>query len=233
MTTPIALTENIADTIPVHIKRHATSKRLSMRYHALRHEIIVIAPKHAGNRIIQAFINRHVPKMHAHIAQLPQRVTFEPGTLVSVLGREYMLSTTAGKTDEREHFVVLASLKQFAPAFTRQCKSVLLAHIQEVLTATWQAPPFADVPYPVSVALRDTQSRWGSCSHTGRLMFSWRLVFAPLYVLDYVILHECCHLIHHNHSAAFWKLCHNLYPSTDEARRWLKNYGKTLFQYGT
>ena len=79
-----------------------------------------------------------------------------------------------------------------------------------------------------NISIRDTSSRWGSCSSQGNLSFSWRLVLAPRYVMDYVIVHELCHLIEMNHSHRFWKLVDTAFPNHLEARSWLKINGKKL-----
>ncbi len=78
------------------------------------------------------------------------------------------------------------------------------------------------------IALRDTRSRWGSCSQRGDLMFSWRLVMAPASVLDYVAAHEVAHLIRMDHSPAFWDLCRKLCPDWRTERDWLRLHGAGL-----
>ena len=83
------------------------------------------------------------------------------------------------------------------------------------------------------ISIRDTTSRWGSCSTSGNLSFSWRLILAPKYVLEYVVVHELCHLVEMNHSHQFWKLVDNIYPEHQLARTWLKKHGKTLHQLFT
>ena len=73
------------------------------------------------------------------------------------------------------------------------------------------------------ITLRDTRSRWGSCSVSGDLNFSWRLVLAPIIVLDYVIAHEVAHLVEYNHGRKFWALAKDLTENMEEAKTWLKN----------
>jgi predicted metal-dependent hydrolase len=81
------------------------------------------------------------------------------------------------------------------------------------------------------IALRDTRSRWGSCSHAGRLMFSWRLAMAPPEVLDYVAAHEVAHLVHMDHSPAFWRVVESLVPAWRQHRRWLHLHGGDLHAF--
>jgi predicted metal-dependent hydrolase len=82
------------------------------------------------------------------------------------------------------------------------------------------------------ITLRDTTSRWGSCSTTGALNFSWRLILAPPFVLDYLAAHEVAHLAHMNHSAMFWRVTRRLFPETDRAEAWLKAHGSGLHRFG-
>ncbi len=85
---------------------------------------------------------------------------------------------------------------------------------------------------PRRITLRDTSSRWGSCSTQGNLNFSWRLILAPPYVLDYLAAHEVAHILHMNHSPIFWKLTNRLFPETDRAEAWLKTHGSGLHRFG-
>lgn len=81
------------------------------------------------------------------------------------------------------------------------------------------------------VTLRDTRSRWGSCSGQGNLMYSWRLVMAPLPVLEYVAAHEVAHLVHMDHSNRFWRCVEGLCPDWRRHRDWLRQNGSTLHAY--
>ena len=82
------------------------------------------------------------------------------------------------------------------------------------------------------IDLRDTTSRWGSCSTDKRIMLSWRLIMTPPEILDYVVAHEVAHLKHMNHSAKFWDLCYELSNGdADNARQWLKTHGNNLMRY--
>jgi hypothetical protein len=81
------------------------------------------------------------------------------------------------------------------------------------------------------IALRDQRSRWGSCSTTGTLSFNWRLVLAPHDVLDYVVVHEVCHLIEHNHGPDFWGLVQRRRRAYGEAKRWLDEHGWEMLAY--
>jgi len=79
-----------------------------------------------------------------------------------------------------------------------------------------------------ALSIRDQRTRWGSCSHKGDLSFNWRLVLAPLWVLDAIVVHELCHIEELNHSADFWALVQSRYPQHDDANEWLQTHGGAL-----
>jgi len=85
---------------------------------------------------------------------------------------------------------------------------------------------------PRRIAVRDQTTRWGSCSSSGVLSFSWRLILAPTLVLDYVAAHEVAHLQEMNHGPRFWDLVRMTMPRMEEAQRWLKRHGGDLHSYG-
>jgi len=87
-----------------------------------------------------------------------------------------------------------------------------------------------DVQY-TRIAIRDTRSRWGSCSASGALSFTWRLALAPRAILDYVVVHELCHLRHHDHSKRFWSLLARVRPTFRDEERWLDAHGWELLAY--
>jgi predicted metal-dependent hydrolase len=84
---------------------------------------------------------------------------------------------------------------------------------------------------PARIQIRDQRSRWGSCSTRGTLSFNWRLVLAPLEVLDYVVVHELCHLRHPNHSGRFWRLVEQRRPDFRQHRDWLNEHGAELLAF--
>jgi len=81
---------------------------------------------------------------------------------------------------------------------------------------------------PRSITVKTYKARWGSCRLNGDIQYNWKLMLAPPEIIDYVIIHELCHIQQHNHSAVFWQLVHSHYPTTKRARLWLKNNGASL-----
>jgi predicted metal-dependent hydrolase len=78
------------------------------------------------------------------------------------------------------------------------------------------------------IRIKNTKTRWGSCSSKGNLNFNWKLMMAPPYAMEYVVIHELCHLKHLNHSKAFWALVSEHMPDYKKAETWLKNHGSVL-----
>ena len=72
------------------------------------------------------------------------------------------------------------------------------------------------------------RARWGSCSSKGRLEFNWKIIIAPNRIVDYVVIHEICHLVHHNHAPKFWKSVERACPDFQTSKEWLRVHGRTL-----
>ncbi|MGI6422468.1 MAG: M48 family metallopeptidase [Syntrophomonadaceae bacterium] len=81
---------------------------------------------------------------------------------------------------------------------------------------------------PARITIKEQRTRWGSCSSLGNLNFNWKIIMAPSPVLDYIVVHELCHLVHLNHSKDFWNLLASILPDYQERREWLKKNGFSL-----
>jgi predicted metal-dependent hydrolase len=119
-----------------------------------------------------------------------------------------------------------------SPHIARRVREFLEAEAKRDLAAAVRRYTGALGVAAKRITVRDTTSRWGSCSASQTLNFSWRLIMAPPYVLDYLAAHEVAHLIHLNHSPRFWALARKLSPDTDRAETWLKAHGVDLHRYG-
>ena len=110
-----------------------------------------------------------------------------------------------------------AALTQRYIAAAREYFPKRAAHFQQFTGGTYSR-----------ITIRDQKTRWGSCSARGTLSFNWRLMLAPPAILDYVVVHELCHLTHMNHSPAFWQAVEAVCPDYRDSRRWLKEYGQEM-----
>ena len=81
---------------------------------------------------------------------------------------------------------------------------------------------------PQSVDLKEYKARWGSCSSSGDVTYNWRIIIAPHHIVDYIVVHELCHLLEHNHGPKYWKLVQSVVPNYREHREWLKVNGEGL-----
>jgi len=113
----------------------------------------------------------------------------------------------------------------------RRLAQLLRLRARDALAAACDARAAAVGRRYTALVLRDTRSRWGSCSAEGRLMFSWRLAMAPPAVLDYVAAHEVAHLVRMDHSAAFWRVVADLCPAYAIHRAWLRRDGSALMAF--
>ena len=128
-------------------------------------------------------------------------------------GDEYQLTLPPPHTDEAVRAAIRSALSALA-----------LRRIRERLE--YYAPRIGRTPG--RVAIRDQKSRWGSCSRKGNLNFNWKLIMAPPQVLDYVVIHELCHLWEFNHSPRFWALVEAQMPEYEVWKKWLKGHREDL-----
>lgn len=195
--------------------------------------LIVRAPLCAPMRRIERFIRDKgawIDKTIARVRAMPGPMarTFIDGERFLVLGESYPLrvaTDVALPLDFQETFVLAAGDRHrardlFVAWYRDAARRQLTARVERY------ARQFG-FTYR-SVRITAARRRWGSCSATGRLNFSWRLIMAPPFVVDYVVLHELAHLRHHNHSRAFWQCVHAMDPAYAVARRWLRDHGMTL-----
>jgi len=169
----------------------------------------------------------------ARLQTLPQRVPFAEGAVVPVLGVPHRI--------KRESAAFLPPVRIIEGEIrVRGDPADQARRVRDHLVITAQAELVprarrlaAQIGREVRrVNVRDTKSRWGSCSGRGNLSFSWRLILAPEAVLDYVVAHEVAHLVEMNHGPRFWSLVESLAPGSAGPRSWLKRHRDRLLSYG-
>ena len=169
----------------------------------------------------------------ARLAALPQQVPFSEGAIVPVLGVEHRICR---ESDPGGPPVVVVDGKirvRADPAhLARRVRDHLVALARSELGRRARHAAALIGRSVARVNIRDTKSRWGSCSGRGNLSFSWRLIFAPEPVIDYVVAHEVAHLAEMNHGPRFWRLVEILSPDSATPRAWLKHHRSRLFCYG-
>jgi predicted metal-dependent hydrolase len=221
----------------VALKRRPTAKRITLRVSNATGEVVLTIPERTEVGLAQRFADSHSHWIATRIARVPQRVLFEAGSLVPLRGVPHRIVhwstvrgvTQAGRGSTGEAIIAVACE---APHVARRVRDFLEAEARRDFAAAVKRHTAQLGVSAKRITVRDTKSRWGSCSAGGALNFSWRLIMAPPLVLDYLAAHEVAHLRELNHSHRFWKLTHQLCPHTEEAEAWLKTYGSALHRIG-
>jgi hypothetical protein len=222
---------------PVAVKRRASARRMTLRVSQATGEVTLTLPERADFAAGRDFALRHGGWIAARIAKRPMSTPFEPGELIPLRGVPHRIVHWS-----RVRGLTRAALDQDgAPIITvsgegghvsRRVKDFLRRQALEDLEQAVRRHTAALGIPARKITIRDTTSRWGSCSSKGHLSFSWRLILAPPLVLDYLAAHEVAHLKEMNHSHRFWALTHRLCPKTEEAEAWLKRNGASLHGFG-
>ncbi len=213
-------------------RRSARARRVSLRIDARTGQVVVTLPQRAAKSAGMALLNDNAAWVAARLAALPRPVRFEPGTKVTIDGAPHPILHVPARRGGAwiEHGALHVT---GAPEFlARRVGDFLRAEAKRRFAA--QAALKAQIAGVTArrVVVKDTRSRWGSCSPDGVLMFCWRLVMAPPFVQDYVVSHEVAHLRHLNHGASFWKLCESLSADRVRAEEWLAREGAGLLRIG-
>lgn len=228
---PRALTVAGVDA-PLELRESARTCRYTLKVDATRGLIQVVTPPGAPEAEVSAFILRHLDWLKSRAAKLPPAVPFIDGQTVPLFGVPHIIRhdpAHRGGPTAADGVLTVGGGAEFV---ARRVRDYLIKSARQAITPRAHAHAAALGAKPSAVSLRDTKSRWGSCSATGRLSFSWRLALAPVWVLDYVVAHEAAHLREMNHSPRFWALCESLTPDAKAGRAWLKTQGAGLFRYG-
>lgn len=219
-------------TIPITIRQSMRAKRISIKISHTSREVELVYPKRTSLKKAMEFLHSKQGWITQQFFKLPEPIPFIPGNTIPVLGQMLILHnipSPRGQPFIENNQLVITCLPEF---FSRRVwdylKKMLLKEIQALATAKAE---ILGVKIK-RITLRDTSSRWGSCSSSGSLSFSTRLIFAPHEVLDYLVSHEVAHLKEMNHSRAFWKYVAILCPEYKKQNAWLKRYGGGLHRYG-
>jgi predicted metal-dependent hydrolase len=221
------------DTLgPVLWRRHARARRITLRIDPAQGQVIVTLPARATRAAGLALLSKNAGWVAAHLAALPKVAPLRAGGSVPIDGKPHAIRHVPGQRGHAwlEHGIIHVPGQPHALA--KNVGNLLRTEAKRRLTlqaGTKSAQ--AGVAF-TRVSVRDTRSRWGSCSATGALMFSWRLVMAPPFVQDYAVAHEVAHLGHLDHGPGFWALTDSLSPHRHAAVSWLQREGPRLLRVG-
>lgn len=224
-----------AETFRVSLRRVAVARRFTLRVSAATGDIVLTLPPRADVGTAVDFAHRHGGWIAARVARLPETIEIGPGTVVPFRGVDHVVTPRPGArgtafVEEGPDGPLLVTAGAVEHC-GRRVRDFLKRHARQDLEAAVKLHAAALSVKATRITLRDTRSRWGSCSSTGRLNFSWRLILAPPFVLDYLAAHEVAHLVEMNHSARFWTVVERLCAKTDEAEAWLKRHGAGLHRF--
>ena len=211
--------------VTVMLRRSARARRMSLRVSRLDGRVTLSLPQAIGVDAAHAFLADKAPWVQRHLAVQPATVLPAPGVLLPVEGRPArIVAVSRGRARLVAGTIEVDAARPAPP----QVAAVLKHAARDRLVRSCDAYAARVGRSYHRITLRDTRSRWGSCSSAGRLMFSWRLVMAPPEVLDYVAAHEVAHLRHMDHSRRFWALVGEICPGFEAHRRWLREEGTAL-----
>lgn len=212
--------------IVVDIKQSARARRLSLRVSRLDGKVGLTMPKGATERQAMDFLVEREEWLRRHIEDVAAPIVPKIGEEIKFRGQPTPIVASDLKRatfrdgallvpqDDR---VTATKLKAFLKLAARDALAEASDRYAAQVGRTYQR-----------LSLRDTRSRWGSCSSKGVLMYSWRLILAPPAVLDYVAAHEVSHLVHMDHSSSFWSTVRGLMPDYEVYRKWLRQNGSEL-----
>jgi predicted metal-dependent hydrolase len=219
--------------VPVTVRLSPRARRIGLSIDEARRGVVLVLPRHTPLRQGLRFVEAQRGWITARVAALPERVPFAEGAMVPILGVPHQIRR------ELDPVAPPVAIKE-GEIRVRGDPLHLSRRVRDHLAATARrefarrAGKFAArLGHKVTrIAVRDTVSRWGSCSGKGRLSFSWRLILAPERVLDYVVAHEVAHLAEMNHGPRFWRLVESLAPGRAAPRGWLRRHRSRLLSYG-
>ncbi|CAN0599345.1 unnamed protein product [Ectocarpus sp. 12 AP-2014] len=213
--------------IEIAVRRSSRARRLSLRVSSLDGRVTMTVPKSVAFRDAQGFAQEKADWITKAVGRCHEPVAIAVGAEVPIEGALYRVAHGAGRTAALEKGTLYLPEGREVPVLVAYLK--LLARDRLIESVSRHADALGRSFGRIT--LRDTRSRWGSCSSEGNLMFSWRLIMAGPEVLDYVAAHEVAHLERMDHSPAFWRIVDRLCPDQKTHRAWLRQEGNALHRY--
>jgi predicted metal-dependent hydrolase len=221
----------------IRLRRHRRARRYTLRIHPSDREAILTMPPRGTLNDAKEFAHRHGAWIAARLGRLPKAAPFFPGTVVPLRGIPHRIVHRSGErgtvwTETRESGERVLCVAGGFENIERRVGDYLKREARNDLQKAAQSYAAALGVRVKRLSVRDQSSRWGSCTSAGSLSFSWRLILAPPYVLDYLAAHEVAHLVEMNHSPRFWRVVARVCDHVERAKRWLDTSGNDLHRYG-
>jgi predicted metal-dependent hydrolase len=218
---------------PLTIRVNPRARRLLLRIDAAERAVELVLPRGVPAEHGLRFLRAQRGWIAARLEALPRPVAFVDGAIVPVLGTPHRIRQESNPRAPPVAIIDGEIRVRGDPAHLgRRVRDHLVRLARQELSRRARLLA-AQIDKPIArVTVRDTKSRWGSCSARGYLSFSWRLVLAPESVVDYVVAHEVAHLAEMNHGPRFWRLVQSLTPDCAAPRAWLNRHRNQLLAYG-
>jgi len=213
------------------------AKRISLKVRPSDREVAVIVPSRGALAKAKSFAWENMEWINVQLEALPAPRPFVDGGQILIRGLEYTLINPSGrgrpKIDHINREVIVPSPDE--ESFAGRVRRLLIRDAREELEAATHHYAAMLGKRVSKVSIRDQSSRWGSCitrKGEGQISYSWRLIGAPPFVLEYVAAHECGHLIEANHSPDFWAVVDSIFDDVKSAKKWLNKHGAELHALG-
>ena len=223
------IAKEVGFDIEVVVSKRA--KLLGLRIDAKKRLPVLTVPKICSRKRAVKFVMEQKEWIDEHLQKIPQRRPFMEGEKICLNGCKYQLKhcqdLRAGVMIENQ-FLLVSGSKDF---FSRRVRDFIKEQAQKILYQM-SVEKASKIGCKVNrVVIKDTKSRWGSCSSLHNINYNWRIVLAPKKVIDYLTAHEVAHLKYQNHSADFWKCVDELAEDLQYGREWLKDNAESLNEY--
>ncbi|MEL7049338.1 MAG: SprT family zinc-dependent metalloprotease [Pseudomonadota bacterium] len=224
----------------VEVRRHPKARRLTLRVSRTRRAVVVTLPNQCDLGEAGSFVHRHIDWVRERLGQIEAPVPFLDGEFMPLRDQAHRIVFLGKRSSCPVDIKLANSSRKYPEIHVGGSVDFAPRRLRDWLFDQAKADLDERVMYhakklglqPKKLTIRDQTSRWGSCSSNGSLSFSWRLVMAPPFVLDYVAAHEVAHLKEMNHGPQFWALVEKTMPRMEEAKSWLQVYGMNLHRYG-
>ena len=218
---------------PVAIRVSPRARRLSLRVDAAARGVELVLPRRFAADAAIGFVARHRGWIASRVATIPPPLRLADNAVVPVFGIPHRIRHV---TERRAAPVTIADGEIRVRGEPAHLPRRITDHLKTLARREFSSRAGALAARlgktVTRVSVRDPKSRWGSCSSKGALSFSWRLIFAPEAVMDYVVAHEVAHLVEMNHGQRFWRVVASLVPDAAGPRAWLKRHRNELMSYG-
>ena len=217
--------------LEVRVRLNPRARRMIVKVNPATGEVSVTAPTRRGLAVALDFARGETAWISGQLAKVAGPVMLSPGAIIPFRGAPHEIRAIARGPSPvwREDGVIwVRGREAHAP---RRVLDFLKREARALFEERALAHAAKLGAKPSRITVRDTASRWGSCSSTRSLSFSWRLILAPDFVLDYVVAHEAAHLREMNHSPRFWAHVRSLVEDLDAPQDWLKLNGRELQRY--